>query len=419
MQPFSQRQLMITNHSEVKRLTYHTMKDFDFTNKRVLLRGDFNVPLDENGNITDDSRIRQTKPTIDYLLKNNCRIIVMTSLGRPKGKIIDKLKLDKVAVRMAEIYGRDVTKLNDCVGDEVKETVNSMKPGEIILLENLEFRAEEKEKNDKIKNAFAKQIASFGDYYINDGYAKSHRKNASMVVIPKFIPGGVGLLVEKELDAVNKVVKNLRKPYVAIIGGAKADKIESIKKLLTKVDYLIIGGVLANTFLKANGVDIKTSKYDQESVAVAKQIYKTNQNKILLPVDVVVGSSFAENAESKIVNIGEVPNGYLIMDIGPKTAKLYKDKLSEAATVVWCGPIGVFEWPKFANGTKQIAAYLAKSRAFSLIGGGESAEAVRLFGYAAKMGFISTGGGASLQMLEDGELIAVKVLEENYKMFKL
>jgi len=399
-------------------MAYFTMKDFDFKGKRVLLRVDYNVPVNKQGEIEDDSRISESMPTVKYLIDKGSKLIVITSFGRPNGAVVENLRVDRIAQRMEKIVGKKVTKLNDCVGPEVENAVNAMKPGDIVFLENAEFYPGELEKDKAKRNEFAKKLAGFGDLFVNDGYAKSHRKNASMVGIPEYLPGCAGLLVEKELKAVQPLIKNPKHPYIAIIGGAKADKIDSIRELLPKVDMLIIGGMLANTFLKANGVDIKASKCDEASISAAKQILEANGRKIMLPVDAVAGDKFDAKAKSKVVQLANVPEGWLIMDIGPETAAIYCGALKDAKTVAWCGPIGVFEFDKFSAGTKAVAEELAKSRAFVFIGGGESADAVRKFGLAEKMGFISTGGGATLEMLQKGELPAIKALEENYKKFR-
>jgi len=394
------------------------MKDFDFTNKRVLLRVDYNVPVNKQGEIEDDSRITESMPTVKFLIEKKSKIIVITSFGRPNGAVAENLRVDKIAARMEKIVGKKVKKLNDCIGPEVEKAISAMKPGDIVFLENAEFYQGELEKDTAKRNEFAKKLACLGDIFVNDGYAKSHRKNASMVGIPEYLPGCAGFLVEKELKAIAPIIKKTKRPYIAIIGGAKADKIDSIRDLLPKVDMLIVGGVLANTFLKATGADIKASKYDEASLAAAKQILFENGRKIMLPVDAIVGDKFDAKAQSKAVAINNVPDGWLIMDIGPETAGIYAGALHDAATVAWCGPIGVFEFDRFSEGTRQVAEELSKSKGFVLIGGGESADAVRKFGFAGKMGYISTGGGATLEMLQKGELAAIKALEENYKRFK-
>lgn len=399
-------------------MAYFTMKDFDFSGKMVLLRVDYNVPVNKQGEIEDDSRITESMPTVKYLISKGSKIIAITSFGRPNGAVVESLRVDKIAARMEEIVGRKVAKLNDCIGPKVEKAIAEMKPGDIVFLENAEFYPGELEKDVAKRNEFAKKLAALGDIFVNDGYAKSHRKNASMVGILEYLPGCAGLLVEKELKAIAPIIKKTKRPYIAIIGGAKSDKIDSIRDLLPKVDMLIIGGVLANTFLKAKGVDIKASKFDNASVAEAKSILETDGKKILLPVDAVAGDKFAADAKAKTVALSNVPDGWLIMDIGPETAGIYCGALRDAATVAWCGPIGVFEFDKFSEGTRMIAEELSKSKGFVLIGGGDSADAVRKFGFADKMGYISTGGGATLEMLQKGKLAAISALEENYKKFK-
>ncbi len=394
-------------------MAYFTMNDFDFSGKRVIVRVGYDLPIDDKGNITDDERIVESLPTLKLLLEKKAKIIILNHMGRPDGKVVENLKHDKAAKRLSELIGKPVKKLNDCVGADVKKAIGSMKPADIVMLENVRFNNGEKS-ND---SAFSKELAGFGELYVNDAYSNSHRKDASMVGILEYLPGCAGLLVEKELKAIGSIVKKPKRPYIAIIGGAKADKIDSIRDLLPKVDMLIIGGVLANTFLKAKGVDIKASKYDDASLAAAKQILEENGKKILLPVDAVVGDKFDAKAKSKTVAINNVPNSCLIMDIGPETTGIYCGALAGAATVAWCGPIGVFEFDKFSEGTKKIAEELAKSKGFVLIGGGDSADAVKKFGFAGKMGYISTGGGATLEMLQKGKLAAIAALEENYKKF--
>ncbi|RMF54351.1 phosphoglycerate kinase [Candidatus Woesearchaeota archaeon] len=382
-----------------------TLKDFDFSHKKVLLRAGFDVPFNDDGTIADDKRIRASLPTIKYLLDKNACVIIISHNGRPKGKFVEKLSMTKVGERLEELLGRKVKKLDDCIGAEVKRAVDMMRPGDIILLENLRFHKEEEENDEN----FARELASYADVYVNDAFSNCHRDHASMTGIPKFIPGCVGLLVEKEIRMLS--LENPRKPFVAIIGGAKADKISVIRNLLKKVDKLIIGGVLANTFLKAEGFDVQSSKCDRESFDVAKEILSEHKDKIVLPTDCVVADEFDEEAKSRNVGVDSIPEGWMILDIGEKTIEEYKKTLETAKTVVWGGPIGVFEWDKFANGTREIAEFIAKLSATTIIGGGDSAAAIRKYGLEDKVDHVSTGGGASLQLLAGNELPALKALE--------
>ena len=394
-------------------MDFLTIKDLDLANKRILVRVDFNVPLD-NGKITNDKRIKASLPTIKYLLGKNCKVILMSHLGKPqklikKGKTLEevkaKLTLKPVASRLSELLGKEVTFLEDCITDIPN------KP--LILLENLRFHKEEK-KNDE---NFAKKLASYADFYINDAFGTCHRAHASVDTITKFLPSAAGFLVEKEIDNLTPII-NPKKPFTVIIGGAKEDKIEVIKSLINKVDYLIISGILSNTFLKAQGTDIEHSKFSSESIDFAKNIISKYEKKILLPLDVVVADKFDKNANSKVVSVDNIPHDWMTMDIGPKTIKLYKKKLKKSKTIFWAGPVGVFEFDKFANGTRAIAEFISNLDATTVIGGGDSASAVEKYNLQDKMTFVSTGGGASLAFVEGKKLPALKALEESYKKFK-
>ncbi|MAG91360.1 phosphoglycerate kinase [Candidatus Woesearchaeota archaeon] len=394
-----------------------TLNDLNVEGKRVLVRAGFDIPLDEGGNIVDDKRIKAVISTMEYLLEKNSKIIVISHNGRPKGKIIAKLKMDKVAKRLGELLNTEVKKLDDCIGEEVKQFVGNMKPKDVVVLENLRFNEAEKEKDESKRLEFSKQLSDLGDIYVNEAFPNCHRNHASMTGIPKFLPSYVGFAVENEIKHMNKLL-NPEKPFAAIIGGAKADKIGVIRSLLPKVDFLILGGVLADTFLKAKGTDIKASKFDEESLQYAGEFI--GNKKLMLPADAVIADKFEKDAESKEVDFNEIPDGWMIMDIGSKTINTYKEKLKDAKTIVWAGPLGVFEFDKFANGTKQIAEFISSLNAATIIGGGDSAAAVEKFGFAEKMTHVSTGGGASLQFIEkEGRLPALVALEESYKKFKL
>jgi len=385
------------------------IKNIDVENKKVLVRVDFNVPLNDDGDITEDERIKATIPTITFLLKKNAKIILMSHLGRPNGQIIEKLKMDKIAKKLSELLDKEVIKLDDCIGEKVKEKIDEMKNKDIVLLENLRFHAEEENNDEK----FAKELASLGDIYVNDAFANSHRNHASMTTITKFLPSYIGFLVEKELEVLTKIMQNPEKPFIVIIGGAKPDKIEIIKNLLKIVDKIIVGGILANTFLKAEGINIGKSKFDEGSLETAKKILEKFNNKIILPIDAFVADNIEEGTNSRIVDVKKVPNDVIIGDIGAESIRLYKSILKEAKTIVWGGPIGAFEFEKFAEGTNEIALFLSGLKAKVIIGGGDSAAAIKKLGLEDSVNYISTGGGAFLQFLNGKELPAIKALQKN------
>jgi len=379
----------------------------DFEGKKVLVRVDFNVPLDD-GDITDDERIIAAIPTINFLLEKNAKIILMSHLGRPKSQVVEKLNMDKVAKKLSDLLDKEVIKLDDCIGQEVKEKINEMKNKDIVLLENLRFHAEE-ENNDE---EFAKELASLGDVYVNDAFANCHRNHASMTTITKFLPSYAGFLVEKEITILTKIITNPEKPFIAIIGGAKPDKIEVIENLLNIADKIIIGGVLANTFLKASGVNIGKSKFDEKSLEIAKELLKKFMDKIILPVDAFVADNIEKGTNSRIVDVKNVPDDAIIGDIGAESISFYKKILKQAKTIVWSGPLGAFEFEKFAEGTNEIGLFLSGLNARVIIGGGDSAAAIKNLGLEDKVNYISTGGGAFLQFLSGKELPAIKVLQE-------
>ncbi len=385
-----------------------TVRDVEVEGKRVLVRVDFNVPLAE-GKVTDDTRIRAALPTINYLLEHGARVILMSHLGRPKGKVVDELRLDPVAERLAELLGKPVRKLDDCVGPEVEAAVAEMRSGDVALLENTRFYSED-ESNDP---AFARKLASLADIFVNDAFGAAHRAHASTVGLAEHLPSVAGFLMEKEIAFLGQALTAPKHPFVAVLGGAKvSDKIGVIDNLLTKVDSLLIGGGMANTFLKAQGYEIGQSLVEDDSLDVARETLERADERLALPVDVVVADRFDAEAESKVVPVDQVPEDWRILDIGPETVELFKQKLAGAKTVVWNGPMGVFEFPRFAVGTEAIAHILAESGATTIIGGGDSVAAVEQAGLADKMTHISTGGGASLEFLEGKELPGVAALLE-------
>jgi len=385
-----------------------TVRDVKVEGKRVLVRVDFNVPL-AGGRVTDDTRIRAALPTINYLLDHGAKVILMSHLGRPKGKVVDDLRLDPVSDRLAELLGRRVVKLHDCIGPEVEAAVARMQPGDVVLLENTRFHPEETS-NDP---AFARKLASLADVFINDAFGTAHRAHASTVGVAKYLPSVAGFLMEKEITFLGQALTAPERPFVAILGGAKiSDKIGVIDNLLTKVDSLLIGGGMANTFLKAQGYQVGQSLVEDDSLDAAREMLERAGERLALPVDVVVADRFDAEADSKVVPVGQVPEDWRILDIGPETVELFKQKLAGARTVVWNGPMGVFEFPRFAAGTEAIARILAESGATTIIGGGDSAAAVEQAGLADKMTHVSTGGGAALEFLEGKELPGVAALLE-------
>ncbi|MCD6518776.1 MAG: phosphoglycerate kinase [Anaerolineae bacterium] len=386
-----------------------TIRDISWSGKRALVRCDFNVPLDENRNITDDRRIRAALPTIKYLLEHGAAVILCSHLGRPKGKVVEELRLDPVAARLEELLGVPVKKLDDCIGPEVEKAVKEMKPGDVILLENLRFHPEER-KNDP---EFAKKLASLADVYVNDAFGTAHRAHASTAGVAAYLPAVAGFLLEKEIAFLGGALENPKRPFVAILGGAKiSDKIGVIENLLSKADTLLIGGGMANTFLKAKGYEMGDSLVEESSLSLAEELMKKAGDKLVLPVDVVVADAFSAEANKKVVPADGVEPGWRVLDIGPKTVELFASKIKGAGTVVWNGPMGVFELDPFAEGTFAIARVLAESGATTIIGGGDSAAAVEKAGLADKMTHISTGGGASLEFLEGKELPGIAALND-------
>ena len=388
-----------------------TIRDINVNGKRVLVRVDFNVPLD-NGQVMDDRRIRAALPTIDYLLEHGAAVILMSHLGRPKGTYDPDLSMKPVAARLSELLDRPVKKLDDCVGQEIADAVAAMQPGDVILLENTRFHTEEK-KNDL---AFAAQLAALGEIYVNDAFGSANRAHASTAgVTDSLRPAVAGFLLEKELEYLGGALASPGRPFLAIIGGAKiSDKISVIENLLDQVDSLLIGGGMANTFLVAQGFDVGSSMVEAEAVDTARQLLDGHGDRIVLPVDCIVASEFKAEAPAKVVAVDEVPEGWMILDIGPATIAHFSNRLAAAKTVVWNGPMGVFEFPRFAEGTYAVARALSGlDEATTIIGGGDSAAAVEQSGLASKMSHISTGGGASLEFLEGKILPGVAALDDN------
>jgi len=388
-----------------------TVKDVDVKDKRVIVRVDFNVPLDDKLNITDDSRINGALPTIKYLLESGAKIILMSHLGRPKGKVKEEMRLTPVAKRLGELLGRDVKKLDDCVGEAVKQAVSGMKAGDVILLENLRFHEAETKNNDQ----FAAQLAALAEIFVNDAFGTCHRAHASTEGITKHLPSVAGFLVSKEIEYFEKATKNPEKPYVAILGGAKvSDKIYVITNLLEKVDAILIGGAMAYTFLKSEGVGIGNSKLESDKIDLAKDIMgnaKSKNVRILLPNDHVISDKIDAGARADVVD-KNIPDGKIGLDIGPKTVKEFEDVLKNAKTVVWNGPVGFFELKPFSKGTKELAEFLAGSGATTIIGGGDTAAAINELSLGSRMSHISTGGGASLEYLEGKTLPGIAALND-------
>jgi phosphoglycerate kinase len=391
-----------------------TVKDIDLKNKKVIMRADFNVPLNEAGEITDDTRIEAALPTIKYILDQGAALILMSHLGRPANKPEAKYSLAPVAKALSDKLGLSVIFNDDgeVVGDVTKKAAASLKPGEVLLLQNTRFRPEEK-KNDP---AFAKDLASLADIYVDDAFGSCHRAHASTEGIAKYLPAVSGFLIQKELKFIGGALDNPEHPFVAILGGAKvSDKIGVITNLLDKVDALIIGGGMAYTFYKAQGYEIGTSLLEEDKVDLAAGLLKQAGEKgvkLYLPLDNVVAHEFSADAEPTVVASNAMPNDQMGMDIGPKTRELYADVIKKAKTVIWNGPMGVFEFPTYAEGTKAVAKAMAESQATTIIGGGDSAAAVKQMGFADKISHISTGGGASLEFMEGKVLPGIAVLED-------
>jgi phosphoglycerate kinase len=383
-----------------------TVKDIDLKNKRVLMRVDFNVPM-ADGKVTDDKRIKAALPTIKYVLEQGASLLLMSHLGRPKGGPDPEFSLKAASEALAALLGKPVQMAPDCVGAEVEKIAKALKPGDVLMLENTRFHKGE-EKNDL---DLAKQMAVLGDVFVNDAFGSAHRAHSSTEGIAHFLPAVSGFLMEQELEYLGRAVANPEHPYIAILGGAKiSDKILVVETLLSKCDKLIIGGGMANTFLAAKGLNMQDSLVEEASLETAKTILAKSGDKLILPVDAVIADKFDAEANTQTVDVDKIPAGWRMLDVGPKTLELYKTSLSGVKLVVWNGPVGVFEMPKFAEGTFALARMLAESGAITVIGGGDSASAVKKAGVAKEMTHVSTGGGASLEFLEGKELPGVAAL---------
>ncbi len=388
-----------------------TLHDLDLKGKKVFCRVDFNVPM-EAGVITDDTRIQAALPTIAFLVSKGARIILASHLGRPKGEVVEDLRLDPVAEKLSDLLGKELLKTDAVYGSEVDEAISRLEDGDILLLENVRFEAGE-EQNDE---ALARAFADMADIYVNDAFGTAHRAHASTAGVANLLPAAAGFLMEKEIDVLGKALADPDRPFTAIIGGAKVkDKINVIDHLLDKVDNLLIGGGLAFTFVKAQGHEIGKSLLEEDKLELAQQFMEKAKEKgvqFLIPKDAIVASSFSETADSKIVSVEEIPSDWIALDIGPETREKYRSVIQSSNVIVWNGPMGVFEMAPFAGGTKEVARALAESAGYSIIGGGDSAAAVEKFDFANEMDHISTGGGASLEFMEGKILPGIAALDD-------
>jgi len=388
-----------------------TVRDIEVSGKRVLVRVDFNVPVDpKTGEITDDSRIRASLPTIKYLLEHKASIVLMSHFGRPKGKVVNDMRLAPVAKRLSQILKKPVKTTDDCIGPEVTQAVKALKPGEVLLLENLRFHAEEEAGDAN----FARELASLGDVYVNDAFGTSHRPHASISGIAKYLPAVAGFLLEKEINTLGGLIENPAHPFTSLFGGAKvSDKIAVLNNIMKKVDCLLIGGGMAATFLKAQSRHVGTSAVEDESMATAAGLMQDAQKKgvrLLLPVDVVVADDLTGESKATVTAIDVIPPTQKIADIGPKTVELFSQELKRSKTVFWNGPMGVHEIPQFAQGTRALATLISRLKATTVVGGGSTAEVIDAMGLTDKVTFVSTGGGASLEFLGGDELPGVAAL---------
>jgi len=390
------------------------LQDYPIEEKKVLVRVDYNVPI-EKGHVTDDRRIRASLPTIEYLLSKRCRIILATHLGRPEGKVVSELKLDALTTELQKLLpDQTVIKLDDCIGPEVRQKVESGSHKQIFLLENLRFYQEEENNNP----AFAHALASLADVYVNEAFSVSHRAHASVQAITHFLPGVAGFQLQKEIQNLSKALRPLR-PAVWIMGGAKLDKLLLVQKALDTADYILVGGALAFAFLKAQGIPVGMSKIDVDSVERAKEILqKKEARKIILPLDFVVVEKFSSRAPCKVVRFNQINNTQMGLDLGPATIKLFEQYLRKAQTIVWNGPLGYYEWANFALATKEIGRYIGKLTAISICGGGETADALHNFYLDHHFTHVSTGGGAALEFLSGIKLPGLVALEENEQKFR-
>ncbi len=393
---------------EVSMFNKKSVTDIDVNGKRVLVRVDYNVPI-KDGKVGDDTRIRAAMPTLNYLLEHDAAVILCSHLGRPKGGPDPKYSLKPVADYLAQLTGKPIAFASDCIGPVAEAAAKALKPGEVLLLENTRFHPEE-EKNDP---QMAQKLAALAEVYVNDAFGSAHRAHASTEGVARYLPGVAGFLMEKEIRYLGAAIANPKRPFVTILGGAKiSDKIGVIRNLLTKADAILIGGGMANTFFKAQGYPVGDSLVEDESLETARELLKEATTKLRLPVDVVIADKFDAEAESKAIPMGPVPDGWRILDIGPQTVVSYGKVIKTAGTIVWNGPMGVFEFPRFAQGTFSVAQAVADSDAVSIIGGGDSVAAIQQSGLVDKITHISTGGGASLEMLEGIDLPGVAALQD-------
>ncbi len=387
-----------------------TIRDIDLKNKKVIVRVDYNVPLDADLNITDNTRIRLSLPTINYLIEQGAKIILMSHLGRPKGEVVDKFRLDPAAKELENLLGRKVKKFHDIVSDEIREYVDKMEPASIVMIENVRFNPGETKNNPD----FAKELASLAEIYVNDAFGAAHRAHSSTEGIAKLLPAVAGFLLEKEVDILTSILENPERPFLAVLGGSKiSDKIIVIKRLLEKVDSLIVGGGMSYTFLKAKGYEIGRSIHEPDQVDYAREtmaMAEKNGIKFMTPIDVVVGKEFDNNTEKMTVPVESMPADFEGMDMGQKTIDSYVEEIKKAKTIFWNGPIGVFEMSNFENATKSIATAIADSSAKTIVGGGDSLAAIKKFNLNNKFFHVSSGGGASMELLEGKVLPGVAAL---------
>jgi phosphoglycerate kinase len=388
------------------------VKDVDVRNKIVVMRVDYNLPLDEEGRVTDHTRISTTLKTLNYIINNDGKLVLIAHLGRPENRE-KELRMNVVADRLSKLLGKAVKKLDGCIEDEVYGKVKGMEPGDIAILENIRFYPEEKEKDDSKREEFAKKLAKLGDIYVNEAFGVSHRNHASITGIPKFLPGCCGLSFMREVKMINSIVQKPEKPYMAIIGGAKEDKMLAIDNLLPKVDRILMGGVIGNTFLKAKGFEIGNSKYDETLVDEAKKLMKKAGGKIVLSVDAMVENEM----EAEPFPLAEITKDMRIMDIGPETIVRYKDMLRKAKTVIWTGPLGKFEKKPYEKGTLYIASFISGLYAKTLVGGGDSIAAMQKLNMMERMTHISTGGGAFVEFITKEKFPGVEALKDSYKRY--